>query len=343
MRIVNLVWRVSLAAFLLTVVSACTISEDRIQESDAQNGEALGPTIVAIDGTPTSSGTPILTATQSVPSQTPQPSLTPQILPSPSDVHITPVPSETLAYTPAPTMTPLPTLPAPEAEATVRELLLSNRSCRLPCWWGAIPGETEWSDVEHFIAPFASNITEYGNPLESRTYYDVSFYYPDLTDPTLSLGLTYTVDEGTVAEIGANLPGVKSLRLSQLLASYGRPHDIQISAYSNTPDGTLPMRLVLVFPDDNFMASYWTMNAVNDGGEVTGCFSEVDTILLWLFPDRSEITLEGVRAGSTIIGEDQKYLPLAEATELSIDEFFQEFKNTESDTCIRTPSDLWPY
>ncbi len=34
------------------------------------------------------------------------------------------------------------TLPTGEAQKMVQELLENNAGCRLPCWWGIVPGKT---------------------------------------------------------------------------------------------------------------------------------------------------------------------------------------------------------
>jgi hypothetical protein len=52
---------------------------------------------------------------------------------------------ETVAPIPTPTWTPLPAVPPATADAIVEDLLKNNAGCRLPCWWGVVPGETQWS------------------------------------------------------------------------------------------------------------------------------------------------------------------------------------------------------
>jgi hypothetical protein len=36
------------------------------------------------------------------------------------------------------------------------------------------------------------------------------------------------------------------------------------------------------------------------------------------------------------------HLPLADATDLSVAEFYQTFKGTSKPPCLKTPEDLWP-
>ncbi len=65
-----------------------------------------------------------------------------------------PIISPTATAIPIMTWTPLPTLTSKEAQERVHELLLNNAGCEFPCWWGIIPGKTNWPEAYHFLASF---------------------------------------------------------------------------------------------------------------------------------------------------------------------------------------------
>ena len=60
---------------------------------------------------------------------------------------LTQLPASTASLTPAPTVTPswtpLPTTLPDDVQKMVEELLVTNRNCELPCYWGIVPGETK--------------------------------------------------------------------------------------------------------------------------------------------------------------------------------------------------------
>ena len=62
-----------------------------------------------------------------------------------------------------PLLTPVSTLSASEVEATLLGLYeaKSNIDCRLPCWWGFIPGQTKWEEVEQTLTLLGSEIYFY--------------------------------------------------------------------------------------------------------------------------------------------------------------------------------------
>ena len=71
----------------------------------------------------------------------------------------TPTFTPTTTFTPTPIPTDLPTLSPEEAQATVLRLLSQSDACKLPCWWGVIPGKMKWEEVYPFFKQFASKVT----------------------------------------------------------------------------------------------------------------------------------------------------------------------------------------
>ncbi len=65
---------------------------------------------------------------------------------------------------------PMPTLSLEEKEIVTSELYKTNGNCELPCWWGIVPGETEWQTAKLLLNSVA---TELSTSAESEfdTYY----------------------------------------------------------------------------------------------------------------------------------------------------------------------------
>ena len=72
----------------------------------------------------------------------------------------TSTPTATATNIRTPTWTPLATLPAAEAAKFARDLYTNNAGCKLPCWWGATPGETQWNTTDQFLSSFTRRIGE---------------------------------------------------------------------------------------------------------------------------------------------------------------------------------------
>jgi hypothetical protein len=56
--------------------------------------------------------------------------------------------------------TPLPTLSSENSSRTVQVLMETNGGCRLPCWWGILPGKTSWQSAEKYLSSITTSIYE---------------------------------------------------------------------------------------------------------------------------------------------------------------------------------------
>lgn len=92
-------------------------------------------------------------------------------LQEPSSPTLMEIPSATLTLIPTHTatstpvrsdLTPLPThaatLTPEERNAFIVDLMINNGGCPLPCFWGLIPGETEWEEANRMFQPLGNNI-----------------------------------------------------------------------------------------------------------------------------------------------------------------------------------------
>src|SRR3990172_323544 len=78
------------------------------------------------------------------PTATPSPGVTlsPSATLTPVDIAHTPT------TMPRPTISPAPTLTAEQQEAYIVDMLKTNGDCKLPCWWGIMPGEATLQSLQ---------------------------------------------------------------------------------------------------------------------------------------------------------------------------------------------------
>lgn len=292
--------------------------------------------------------TPVaLTATHPAPTLTPSaPTLTATSTPSPTSGPTSTVsPTPTSSVTPEPSLTPLPTLSPAEAMRLTRGLLEDNSGCRLPCWWGIIPGETSWQEARQFLAPFATKIEQGGSGViveDGDTYqttnYSVTY---DIAGVPLGGGALFSIKNGMISSIYVGPAStVQSWKLHQLLTDFGEPEKILLKTYPNTPELYLPFRLVLFYANHRILAFY-EYEAQQEGDLLQGCPLPVGPEL-WLWGPNEVWTEKDIE--EIVSGPDSPnpLRSLEEVTDISIDDFFQAFKNPESNSCIYTPVDFWP-
>ena len=253
--------------------------------------------------------------------------------------------SETLGL---PTITsipsPIPVLPLAEKEAIISELYRTNANCKLPCWWGIVPGETEWQTAKLLLNLVA---TELSTSAESEfdTYYSARVYLlvPQELSRRMELEQYYIINDGKVMIIEPEAPrvGSKIYTVSKILSTYGRPTKVMIDTYGYPHEGPNPFRLVLFYPDKGILVNYGDFADFVDG-YVVGCIQIGNgSVVLWSPKQNLSFAeaLNGTRGLGTF-GE-QYYKPLEEATEMDIETFYQTYLDPDTETCIETPAELW--
>lgn len=308
-----------------------------------------------------------MTMMPSLPSEnTETPPLTSTIAPT----HTSLKPTFTLSPTATielPTPTPWPTLPADEAKQMMLGLLEDNGGCRFPCWWGLTPGETSYLTIRSFLEKFetisiANIYSEYSFyaswfPLEDDLILDVRVSgFFKLEPPNNLDGLHVTMQVKRVIEGGfevvwenpLNEQYLQIYRLPQILTTYGPPN--QALVFGNEAFGHAnwsQFELVLDYADQGFVIWY-TVLMEQVGNTYLGCMANAYTNLYLWDPELTYTWAEGITRASG--GEDREiiddlnesFLPLEEATSMTLDEFYQTFQNPGNTTCLETPVELWP-
>ena len=309
------------AFFLILFLVACDPSTARFAETQS-------PTIA-------------FTLTSPAPGLSPTPfTSTPTLSPSDTPTHSPPLPP-----TQPPTLTPAPTLSRQEAYTLVADLLKNNGGCRLPCWWGMVPGKSSWRDDSHFLETFVDSIqlqdeTQFernGQNIE-QAYYIVRF---SMGGNTID-GFSLIVDNGTIAEIFTGPPVTQpAYRLDQILTSFGSPDEIYIKTYRYTSiGGPPPFDILLTYNLKHFWVWYILDGEIKEN-VIRACPQTIGPYLLLGSAD-SNWKIEDY-LGYAPIPSNLYRMPLtvSEATGMGLKEFTEIFKEANNQKCIETSVDLW--
>lgn len=298
------------------------------------------PTITIEPLLPTKTPTTMAYQNTSIPvstqTQTAAPSLT-----------TTPAPSETPTYTliptktctpPPPTWTPLPTLSAEDANNLLNDLLENNAGCRLPCFWGIIPGKTTWQEAQNFLETF----TTFSVRDISR---ELRIIEPLIPFPREKLGTIrhfYSFREGIVEYIVVyNGDLASSFYLPEFLKTYGKPGGVWIRTFREEEQNSQLFLLDLFYPDLGILMEYSGGNMQDLGDRLRNCLEGMNSPFIYLWSPERVMTFEEAKK----IFLDTENLPqpiaLPDATGMDIDAFYDSFMNSGT-VCIETPKELWP-
>jgi hypothetical protein len=253
----------------------------------------------------------------------------------------------------APRPTPGPTLTGDEEQTLVLNLLKENGGCQLPCWWGFTPGETDWQAAESFLLSHGKRIEEYRD--SQATIYSLDFHIPrhgsQINQDYYTTG-SKIIDVITVHAVPPVHDGkvdsgdnqfsedYKYYMLPQMLAMHGQPSQIFLRTFSDTPTGWLPFNLLLFYPEQGILISYYGP-ADKEGKILRMCPHQVD-VRLWLWSSEHIMSLEHLtNMGGSPIGDMSGFRSLVEATEMSVEQFYQAFVQPNNKMCLKTPADIW--
>jgi len=287
---------------------------------------------------------------------------------------LTPTLTPTATDTPIPSSTPtvVSTLPVEDARQRLLDLLGNNGSCQLPCLWGITPGKTGSQEARNILMPLSSISTPettYFEPTPLRGVLGGTIT-PLYVEGTLRLNVRIDYlygDDGTVSSIGfrvreekmvtdsyGNLYGepifdfppfakrVEYYSLAHVLSQQGIPASVLIEgAGLSFSHPVIPGKLdiVLLYPDQGIWVDY-TLVGDYVGDIIRGCPTNAH-IEMALYPpgnpDSFFSLLDQTNWGITKNG----YKPLEEATSMSVEGFYEIFRQS-TDKCIETPVSLWP-
>jgi hypothetical protein len=239
-----------------------------------------------------------------------------------------------------PTWTPLPTLSTEEAQNLLNDLLDKNAGCRLPCFWGIIPGKTTWPEASNFLATFTSfDITDISK--------DIRIIEPLIPFPIEKVGTIrhyYEFNKGVVDEINVyNADLAPALYLFNFLNTYGPPNEVWIRTQAIEEQGSQPFEVALFYPDQGILMDYSGGNLTTVGDDLRNCLgNDLDSPFILLWNSTEKLSFDQAIARLLHEPYDDPFLPLEEAAGMDVKTFYENFKDPKSTACLVTPKRLWP-
>ncbi len=266
----------------------------------------------------------------------------------------TPIPSQTDFATPQSTPTSVsteavmptlwPTLSPDEATSKVLSLLADNQNpnCLLPCWWGAMPGETQWWSIQPYLQSFS--LQTYPYPQDSL--YVVVFPIPSSVSGLGELHIGYTLNAlDIINSIDVPSINIEGYDPQTMMTLYGIPDEVWVKSLDEPREGVLPFQLVIVYQQRGISFRYY-VDAARTGDMVIACFEPgIELERPDLFPAGPRIYVwepgqhKEIEEISPIPGET--YFPLELKTDLTLQTLYERFTNPDEQPCIDTPVDAW--
>lgn len=310
-----------LLLWLMVSVSCLSRGEDEISVNNSNTVEEI------LSPEPIATHLPVTPSVTMRPTETLSPSKTPTS-------------ESTVIIQPTITPTTMPTLTPGEKDALVLDLFMTNAGCELPCWWGFMPGETEWAQARSFLQTFADRINESpGSP----TLQGLDVYIsPSVNEESNPLRHFYLVRDGIIELIDVNIPkDILMYQLSNVLNTYGKPSVIFLRTGNQIWFGSLPFSVNLYYPQYSLLFNYSGGGATVEENNVHICFKDANIGLAVWSPEKDLNYTEAAEA--TLSMRPSQYdLPLEEATGMTVTSFYETFKNSENEACLETPAELWP-
>lgn len=254
--------------------------------------------------------------------------------------HVSTAAPQSPTLTATPLLSPIPTLTRAEKMVVTSELYVTNGNCKLPCWWGIVPGETDWQTANLF---FSATATKISTSAESETdpYYSASVDIP-VPDELSEFGLLrqyIIVRDGIIVEIKTERPwgARKIFTISEILNNYGPPTEVWLDTLGkNYGDNYFPFRVALFYPEQGFLVRYFD-EAELANGYVTGC-PQAHSAAFVLWPQDQVLTFTETLSEQEGV---QYYKLLEEVTEVDVATFYQTYLDPATETCLTTPAELW--
>jgi hypothetical protein len=239
---------------------------------------------------------------------------------------------------PAQSSTPTP-IPPDKVKSWISRQFMGNEDCRLPCWWGIIPGKTSWENAMHLLAPYTTDI----RIIYQEDGFTAGFFF-DIVPVEVPLGRIYVglrVRDNIIQVVSVSyIDGVDGFSLSEIMETYGKPSEIYIDAthplaYSTDPR---PISVHIYYPIQGIFAAYSSPLGTKKDGMQQGCQEYGPG--LTLFPPGEQRNYGEFTQGLGL-GFLFPFRPVTEA--LGIDEltFYNMYKGIDKEVCLETPINIW--
>jgi len=309
---------------LISIVLSGCLNKNLNTEADPTKVATTG--IVVMETKPVQSPTPALTPTRQ---ETTYPTIT-----------------KTVGETPAPTPTITATwVPPTLNDYSIQTLIDTNGNCELPCWWGLVPGLTTKEQSLSFLEKVGidnyksrGKVAQINSDGKEVIYEQLIFtcYLPGGgNEGTMELIFVdnvvnyIAIDEDTA---------IYRYQLESSLNMLGKPDEILIYVLSWAPGTLKPYNLKLVYDNKNTLVSY-SSDAIESEENIRICIDYDAPIIFMSKEDYGLIEkVDEITFGPE---SERKLQKLEVATNLSIDDFYEQFTNPGGSDCFDTSIEFW--
>ncbi|NOH04095.1 MAG: hypothetical protein HND47_20055 [Chloroflexi bacterium] len=233
---------------------------------------------------------------------------------------------------------------APEgATKMIAEMIKTNGNCKLPCWWGILPGQTTVGDVKDTLGTFIPNITPYPSQADQE---GLSFYFNDPFNSNFEYGVVLYSKNGIIERINA----LSFRSLSDLFEEIGIPKEIWIHS-SGVSMGSYPpsFSFALVYPDQGIavyllqiFGDYVKHNGAEYAQFCPSNIAERKNLNLYLWSPKNELALDEIFESIYRSTDFPKYKRLQEVSDMNEQTFSEVVTTQNVDQCLKTPLNIWP-
>lgn len=239
------------------------------------------------------------------------------------------------------TSTPIPTLSLGDAQNLVADLLTNNAGCRLPCWWGFVPGQTSWIDVHQFLSQLDSNIFVTGRS-ENLRFANVQIPTPKSVDYATELYQDFTIRDGIIESIKVyNYDLAPAYYLPAFLKAYGQPTGVWIRTFREKERNSQPFLLEVFYENQGILLEYSGGNLIDLGDRLRNCLDGLNSPFIYLWAPEQKMTFEEAIDRFLPTEDLPQPLPLEEATSTDVSTLYETIRDSGT-VCIETPKELWP-
>jgi hypothetical protein len=251
------------------------------------------------------------------------------------------LPSGTPTETSLPTWTPLPTLENDQADAQMLEWLQGSPECRLPCWAGITPGVTTWQEAKQILGEVVNFDAVYENT--SCTFGPCNdIQWSSRTNPELH-GYIYSRSDNLIKRIILEgSPATPVIRLDRILTQYGPPVKMFLESKCPVLDANnVYFALILGYPKNQFILDYH-LKAILSGENIVASI-QAEYFFLSINLINGEWTDDAIK--KEIHGNEdippKFFQPLEKVTDMTIQKFYENFRNYDASKYIVTPCRNW--
>lgn len=274
---------------------------------------------------------------------------------------------------PQPTPTSFPAVSETDPIEFAKMMIETNGGCKFPCVLGLMPEDTNSVEVRRFLGYFSRQNFPFNKSnntmgidvdisykqsklwiqfLENKKEYNFSAEFKiesnNLTQATLNFWVSQS-SNGSVRFLNSDSyfnSLFSEYTLYNILNSYGIPSKILIGPFPDDPDypnARYIFPIVLFYEEKGIIIQY-LMPRVKEGQFFVGCPTQASIGVVTWNPKKDTSIEQIVNSFSGVEGINSLninyFKPLDETSDFNLSTFYEKFK-TISDSCIKTPKEIW--